>query len=384
VQRLKEILRLAVPDNLHKPPAMNCIPSLVIVPEKLPVWAQVELQSRDTVHGRRLVQIIWNGHSKFFFQALHWNISGLYHTAIREAVPRAGVSASVVNAVTASAVPRTPLLVWDGQGFAASGGTVQTSMSLPLTRQLAGLVPAGGSVVVLSGNGAIRDQEGSPLGKGISWQPHPVGQALTPVMLAIALAHPPLFRGLQPTAGPQLLDTIAARWDLPHIKEALVSIGFGSRTSVRGQPLTNPRLPEMAPAVLSAGRDLWGTADEVAAAYLPFINDGTMLPLHWGAGVPKHVKRPSVIQAGALHAVDSVIPTEFAAGVDFHVWRPDANFMVAYTQDDGGMILVLEGPATSNTLQAVQQCALWLASQNSRSSALSGTRSPRTPDVLKK
>ncbi len=335
------------------------VPALVIVPAKLPAWAFKELKSRDTVHGKTLPQVIWNGQSKFFHEALRWNITGLYPTTIQEAVPRSGVSPSVIAAASSTSSPGR-YLKWDGDGFAGEPGTVHTVLSLSLVRQLSSLVAPGGSVFVLSGNGAILDQGGNPLGKEFSWQPHPVGQALTPLMLAMALEHPQLFQGLN-SDSPALLSQIAQRWSPASIQKAFTSIGIGPRPSISGQPLANPALPKITASVLASGRDLWATGDEVARAYLPFINRGRMPALHWRKSLSRQALGPLVMQPEAIRAVDAVIPTEEAGGITFHVWRPDANFMVAFTEDDGGMVVVLEGPATANALEAVQQSALWLS-----------------------
>lgn len=338
------------------------ISALVIVPSRLPSWAHKELASRYAPHGHSLEQVIWNGRSSLFHAALQWNIPGLYLTKVQEATARSGVSDTMLAAITEGRKDSRPLQ-WDGRGFAGPKGSIHTTVSDTLMVQLASLLPAGGSLVAVNGSGGLLAQTGSPLGRQISWQPHPVGQALTPVMLAMALNDPHLYQGLPATGGSRLLEELGSRWHTAGIAGALKKLGWDAQETVPGQPVGNPSLPRISTAVMAQGRDLWGTEDEVARAYLPFITGGRVLPIHWLAtpvhGTSGHY--PPVTQPGTVRQIDAVVPSEVVGGIVFHVWRPDSNFAVAYTSFHQGMVLVLEGLATAETLTAIQRAAVWLA-----------------------
>ncbi|AUW93490.1 MAG: hypothetical protein OWR62_07175 [Sulfobacillus thermotolerans] len=335
------------------------VPALVIVPSRLPAWAQRELSSRYTIKGKRLAQVLWDGHSHFFQEALHWDINGLYPTKLQVVMARHGIPQTFTARVAGQAW-HNDVVAWNGNGFASPKRTIWTTVNPSFINQVASALPGGGSVVAVTGDGGLLGQVGSPAGRAISWQPHPVGQALTPLMMALALMNPHVIKGLSISLPEQVLPSLAQHWGNKGIAHGLKILGWDDQGTLPGQLLPNPPLPHMTSAVMTTGRDLWGTPDEVAHAYLPFITSGRLVPLHWNVEKATAIRGPKIVTPQILEEINRAIPTEVVGGIVFHVWRPDANFAIAYTTYHQGMVLVLEGPATAQTLTLVDRAGAWL------------------------
>ncbi|WP_053959264.1 hypothetical protein [Sulfobacillus thermosulfidooxidans] len=341
--------------------------ALVVVPSALPSWAKHELLSRYP-ELQHVADALWNGQSTFFHTALGWHIDGLYRVQIQEIEPVPQVPVSLVMAMARAhhALTNRPWQ-WTGQGFRVPSNIIRVTPRLPLMRALEPVIPSGGSVVILNGQGQLLAQESNPLGRALSWQPHPLGKTLIPVLLAMALNHPQLFRGLTPQQGPRLLNMIGSRWGNIGIHRALLQLGFGQSLTIGGQPVTNPPLPKTTVSVLSEGTDLWGTSDEVARAYLLLVDEGKMPAVSWflpRKGQGGYLSLHTLVSSSIVSQINGVLPQEDIGMIHFNIWRPSNPIAVAYTSSDHGMVIVLQGTAASQTVAIVQQAAAWLSQNN--------------------
>lgn len=339
--------------------------ALVVVPASLPSWAKHELFSRYP-KWPHVAEVLWNGKSAFFHTALGWNIPGLYRVKIQEIVPVPKVPNSLVMAMARAHHDFTQSpWQWTGQGFRVQSHVIRVTPRLSLMSTLEPVIPSGGSLVILNGQGQLLAQESSPLGRSLSWQPHPLGKTLTPVLLAMALTHPQLFHGLTPQQGPRLLNIIGSRWGSSGIHRALVQLGFGESLTILGQPLTNPPLPKTTVSELSEGTDLWGTSDELARAYLLLVDEGKLPAVSWFFhGKKTNLSQHIVVPASVVAQINGVLAKEDIGTIHFNIWRPSNQMAVAYTLSDHGMVIVLQGTAASQTVAIVQQAAVWLSKNN--------------------
>ncbi len=336
-------------------------PALVVVPKLLPDWAQREIKHQVGARLMHRRQFIWDGTSPLFVQARHWAISGLYPTLIAAYQPAPGMSAAALMLVESSApvYSKGPFFLNQGLWGVKQQRPVSTSLSIALSRKLEPLIPNGGVLAAINGQGQIRMVASNPSNRHISWQPRPVGLGLVPPLIAEAMTNPQLLK--QVAHGSDVLGQLGTDWGGRKIQQALMRLGVDSGVSVLGQLVKNPALPKPSPLVLSEGHALWATPLEVARAYLPFLNQGELPSLtinsattHFGVG------RPLAAPEGTLTAVTQFLPTVVTSGIRFSVWRPDGNYAVAYTSLDHGLVLVAGGPATSNIIAVIHEAAVWL------------------------
>ena len=332
---------------------------LIVDPSRLPIWALRELHRRFPGAMASKSQILWNGHSPFYQQALHWNISGLYPVHTRVVVPIKGVSTEWITVIARQhGAWARHAWVWNQHGaFEPSLQTVHVTLSASLMKTLSPWLPSGSSVIVINGRGQILAQLANPGDRRLSWQPHPVGEILTPVLLATAIQHPQLFAKLSPTQ-PNLLSVISARWGQSSIRRTLRTLGFGKGTAISGQPFPDPPLSEGNVKVFTQGTNLWATLDQVARGYLVLADRGHEPYLSLNPRVSNKASKPLTTR-GAVSEVEKVLPQELVNNIRFSVWRPGNHLAVAYTQANGGIVTVIQGPATAHTLSIVQQVALW-------------------------
>ncbi len=333
--------------------------ALVVDPSQLPTWALQELHRRDPKAMASKRQFLWNGHSSFFKKALQWNVSGLHPVHIHIVVPVKGVSEELIRVIAREHNDWTrQAWIWHHQGFGPPLKTVHVTMSPSLMQILSPWIPPGSSVSVINRQGSLLAQVANPISRGLSWQPHPAGEILSPVLLATALQHPQLFAKLRPTQS-DLLNVISRRWGQSSIRGTLKSLRFGKGTAIRGQPFSDPPLPPSPVNVFSHATNLWVTNDEVARAYLVLANLGKEAPhLRWNAASARSSLKP-ITTREAVRKVEHVLPQELADNTRFYVWRPDNQMSVAYTHAKGGIVIVIQGSATLHTLSIAQQVALW-------------------------
>lgn len=332
--------------------------ALIVVPSRLPGWARQELHRRYPKAMSSSRTVLWNGNSSFFKKALQWNVSGLYPVRTHVVVPATGIPHDLITLVARQhGAWSRRAWTWTHHGFEAPLKTVHVALSPSLMETLSPLMPSGSSVSVVNGQGEILAQLANPTGRELSWQPRPVGEILTPALLAMALAHPRLFSGLSPKQ-PGLLNVIDKRWGQVSIHNALKALGLGRGTTVCGQPVLNPSLPEGPVSVFPAGSNLWATTDEVARAYLVLADTGNVPHLSWDkAEGKKALKR--LTTEGAVNEIEQVLPQELVGKNPFYVWRPGNHMAVAYTHAGGGLVMVIQGSATAQIVSLVQQVALW-------------------------
>lgn len=337
-------------------------PALVVVPKLLPDWAQREIERQVGVKMMHRHQFIWDGSSQLFLQARHWAIPGLYPLSIDVFKPIVGISQSALMLVENS----TPIYS-TGPFYLDSGGRwgvkrrspALTSLSAPLSQKLEPLIPNGGVLAVINGQGQILMVASNPSSRHLSWQPRPVGLGLVPPLIAEAMAEPQLLK--QVAHGSDILEQLGKDWGGNKIQQALMRLGVESGISIPGQPVKNPALPKPSPLELSEGHALWATPLEVARAYLPFLNQGALLPLTVNATAIRFANgKPLAAPTGTLNAVTKFLPTVVTNGIRFSVWRPDGNYAVAYTALDHGLVLVAGGAATSNIIGVIHAAAVWL------------------------
>lgn len=333
--------------------------ALVVIPSHLPTWARQEFFRRFKNLASHQ-EVMWNGNSSFFRKAWGWHITGLYPVHVREVVPRPGVSAVLLEAIARSQGlwNRQPWR-WNGTGFGVPTKTVAVTLSLSLIKTLNPVIPPGGSVAVLDGQGEVLGQSANPMGRDLSWQPHPLGRSLTPVVLALALTHPQLFSGLSPQQGADVMYLIATRWGSHGIQNALRELGMGQSITAAGQGVQNPPLPKITPSVLANGAHLWGTIDEVARAYLLLV-DGYVPKVTWRPIIHSKVRSKVAVPAAITAKIDQVLPQEVIGTIHFDIWRPGNSEAIAYTRSDHGLVVVMEGSAAQQTVAIVQQAAQWL------------------------
>ncbi len=339
------------------------IPALVVVPGQLPKWAQQDLKDQVTPSLMKQKQLLWDGSSSLFAKARKWSVSGLYPVTLLAWVPVTGVSSQLIEAWGKSRGDYSTGPVMPRNGVFRSTVPVHAARlawSTRLSQQLLPLVKSGGSLAVIDGSGRIRTLLASPNHRGIAWEPRPVGLGLVPPLTAEALGSQGILLKIKGTG--DLLGQLAGAWGSRHISQGLKRLGLGSKTTLIGQPVKNPPLPRPSTSVMSQGRALWATPLEIGRAYLPFIRQG-LLPQLTASAVPSPLRVhgvPLVSAAVDLNQVASVLPMVMVDGVKFFVWRPDGNYAVAFTQDDGGVVLVTAGPATQSIVDLVHVLAGWM------------------------
>ncbi len=345
------------------------VPVLMVVPDQLPGWVRKDLKSHVRPVFLKEHQFLWDGTSVLFNKARGWSVSGLYPTSVLEWVPLAAMSHRLVNAWAKghdgySVGPLTPqrgMFVWGTPDWTPE----RLSWSTKLTRLSESVLNSGGALAVIDGEGRVRTLVANPNHRGIAWEPRPVGLGLVPPLTAEALGSQGILLKIKGSSN--LLGQLANAWGAHPIIQGLRLLGMGDPTTLSGQPVQNPPLPKSAVSVMSQGHALWATPLEVARAYLPFVRQG-LIPTLTASATPSTLKTqgvPLVATASNLNQVASVLPAVMADGLKFSVWRPDGNFAVAFSQADGGMVVVAEGPATQSILQLVHVVAGWMHQSHS-------------------
>lgn len=338
-------------------------PALMVVPSRLPPFMRAQLAERVGRGLLRRPRFLWRGRSALFDSARGWNLPGLTPVRVLVNEPVPGLSPALLQAATAPGDWKAGPWRLDHGVWQLPGGRVTVAYRLDLARVLFPAVGPGGSVAVVDGAGRLLAAEANPVGRELFWQPRPVGLALIPPIMAQAMDHPELFRNL--SVGQASLGTLASRWGNGSIRSALSELGVGA-PSLAGQPVANPPLPTMSPAVLSAGRALWATPLEVARAYLIFLSGGETPPITLDAS-PRSVPlsdRPLVATADSTDQVYGALPTVVAGRVTFRVWRPAASdYAVCLVRGRPGVVMVVEGTATRNLLTLAGTLGRWLGNQ---------------------
>lgn len=347
-------------------------PALVVVPSELPAWARAQIEHQLGASLMRQTQFIWDGHSALFQKARGWAITGLYPATVKTWTPVLGMSRTVLQAAAgATQYTRGPLTLKGSDWSIPVVREEKLAWNLALTRSLQPLLGTGGVVAVIDGQGQLMTLSGNPSDRGLAWQPHPVGLGLVPCLMAEALAEPRLLNEVK--NGQNMLKQLSDAWGSSKIQRALQRLGLGAPQSIKGQPVTNPPLPHPSPEVMSQGHALWATPLEMARAYLPFIRHGAIAPITpYLATQAIEPGQPLVAPPSTLLEVTRGLPILVMGGIRFSVWRPDGNFAVAYTATDGGLIVVVEGPATNNTIALIHAAGVWLNQLHGQKKGISG------------
>lgn len=337
----------------------RAISAVVVVPARMAPWARLKLP--ETL--ARKPEGLWLSPPPAWLGS---RIAGVHTVKVQILQPLNGLSPRYLT-IAAQETGRYGPLVFrpsiSGKTWAAATkAPVRLALSLGLSRALSKTLGAGGSVLAVTGQGQIVALASNPWGRGIFWRPHPAGLALVPPLLAEALDHPEIFSGLSVSDGPRLLELVAKRWGASAIAQALDRAGIGKGSSLIGQPAANPPLAHPATTLMTSGQALWVTPEEVARAYIPFIDNGLTPMLTAGGAVSPTVaaNRPLLATPSSLALVRETLPVLIAGGIRFRVWRPDSNFAVALTRTHGGLVVVAEGPADRQIPWIIQDAAHWL------------------------
>lgn len=340
------------------------VAALMVVPDQLPAWVRQDLKGH--VRGSLLKdrQFLWNGSSILFKKAQGWSVTGIYPTTLMEWVAASGMSPRLVAAWANihGEYSSGPVLPQNGTFVLSTprSKSDRLAWSQKLTRQVGHFVKSGGAVAVIDGEGRLRTLMANPGQRGIGWEPRPVGLGLVPPLTAQALGSQGILLKIKGSAN--LLGQLAGAWGANRITRGLRRLGIGTKITLLGQPVDNPALPKASTTVMSQGHALWATPLEIARAYLPFVQQG-LLPKLTASANPPPVKTeglPLVASPADLSQVASVLPKVMVGGLKFSVWRPDGNFAVAFSDADGGIVIVAEGPATNSILQLVHVVSGWM------------------------
>ena len=343
--------------------ARKQVPALMVVPDQLPTWVRQDLVGHVSPKLMKQSQFLWNGSSNLFRRARGWSVSGLYPVTLQEWVPGVGVSWSLAKSWgEAHGQYGVAQLNPDHGVFSPAAKTVaeRLAWSASLSQRAMSLVPSGGIFAAVDGQGRVRTLLANPSQRAIAWNPRPLGLGLVPALTAEALGSPKILLSVKGSS--DLLGQLATAFGPSKIKQGLLALGMGSASSLAGQPIKNPTLPQISASVMSQGHALWATPLELARAYLPFIRHG-LLPQLTASLVPEPLQThgvPLVANSSNLTEVAQALPTVMVNGQKFSVWRPAGNFAVAFTESHGGMVLVAEGSATDTLLALVHVVGIWM------------------------
>lgn len=342
-------------------------PALVVIPKKLPSWARQQLTNKLGLAIIHRKQFLWNGQSHLFHAAYGWHIQGLHPIEIEAVRHSSTLTRGMFTAFgRADSLNIHPTFSPSKQGnlWATPLTKASTTLNQSLIKELGPSLPAGSAAVVLEGNGAILGLLENPYGRGLVWQPHPVGLGLVPPLLSEGVSANTSFAGLASNGGQALLSSIASRWGMTSLRRGLHGLGVGHAGSVPWAPISNPKLPTMNTQVMAAGKALWVTPVELARSYIPFVDKGAIGSATLASRQVGRLPHRRIVSTQAMADVNANVPTVVSSGVSFHVWRPDGNFSVVYTAHHGGYIMVLEGSATQNTIAFTHALGKWVSQRS--------------------
>ncbi|MCY0880569.1 MAG: hypothetical protein OWS74_01100, partial [Firmicutes bacterium] len=338
--------------------------ALIVIPEQLPAWARQALATHVSLQhwlkGNR--PFIWNGHSEFFAQAVKWHCAGLHAVQVNGLQEASGFSTAEEKIVAAAArIPsQTHTVHWSAQGFVPTVKTVRTTLQPALSQLLGHSLKQAGSILVVNGQGQIAAAASYPKKSGEAWQPTPAGLSLQPVLLAAALQDGQLVHALKGTPDSQALAQLAKDWGDRHIARAAQQLGIGQADAVVGQQIADTSLPSSATTwMTSADNALWVTPAEVARAYLRSgiashaVGQLTLLD---HVDSKRHAQKSS--PKSSVLTLRNDLPQVQVNGWTFSVWKAPHSPAVAFTAQDGGWVMVLQGAAVRSTIDIVHQFAV--------------------------
>lgn len=327
----------------------------VVVPKQMPRWA-IHLLPQSA---RRYREAIWATVPQ---EWIHSGISGVHTVSLRQWVPKFPVSQTLLQTMARSVRQwgHAQAMPANGKWAVSLHGLRKTTVRMRLMQTLEPAMAPDSSIVVINAQGQVLSVQANPVGRKLAWQPRPIGTTLSPLMMAQASSHPSLFKGLTATSGTDVMTQVASRWGGTSIQHAFERLGITSGDVLVGQPVNDPALPSPSPRLMTGAVTVWATPLQVARAYLPFVAHGQIPQL---TAVVRHThtshRRYRVISPTILAEVAGHLPLTVINGVRFRVWRPNGSYAVAFTQQDGGLVVVGDNPGPQ-WLNVLQDMSHWI------------------------
>ncbi len=321
---------------------------LLVSPRRVPNSRRQALKKAIGVRTLATRPFLWFASSA---RASSWSsVRGIVPVRARINIPKKNIPDGMVLSLAVEAEKgQGSVWHWSNDQYSPSGPPLKTSLSVSLQTAIGNQDQGAGSVVVINNQGQVVAALGSNKGPNRLWSGHPVGLAELPPLMALALGNSSVRNSLPPGAS---LAKIADVWGMSRFRAALDALGF-SQPSLFGEQIPGPSLPgHLSPQAFSQGAQLYATALELARSYLPFVDEGRISSLSL-LTAPQPLAH-SV--AGDFGAVLRDMPQITQSHRTFRVWRP-AGYYAVILEPSPGLVAVLQGAATKNTLAVAKAMA---------------------------